>query len=422
LIDSEYQNLGVTIGANYRNKERDFASQFSGVEEHSTTTLNPSSIDGLSSIFTPENFDAGLLLINELQPDRYNATLESAAGFLTANYNSEKFYVTAGIRFQSDNLNVVYDVGNLPGRIGSSQLSYENFYPSLNFKYQLNDRNNIRLAASKTISLPEFKEVSPFEYVSQTGEVTRGNPDVKASTNYNLDLKYEFYPSNSQLVSITGFYKRIVDPINKVQDRGSAGVYSYFNTSEKAEIYGLEMETNLELLTPETTSGIELDLNLNATRMWHFQDLKVIRNEDGTFIKTYRYKGLTEIGLEGASNWIFNGSLNFSTNAENELRASIIANYASDKIYALGAPEIQTQSETFYNDAIIEKGFATLNAVLSKDFGEHWNLEFTGENLLNPEIKRTQKIKPSISNIETTETLRSYTKGVVLSLGINYNF
>src|SRR5690606_9416836 len=106
----------------------------------------------------------------------------------------------------------------------------------------------LRLAVSRTITLPEFKELAPFGYVAPSAQVTRGNPDIEASINYNYDLKYEYFISPSQLVSLGGFYKVIEDPINKVQDRGSAGVYSYFNSGEEAKVYGLELETRLDLL------------------------------------------------------------------------------------------------------------------------------------------------------------------------------
>ncbi|MCF4100273.1 TonB-dependent receptor [Gillisia sp. M10.2A] len=418
LINEDEKNLNFKVGANYRNKERDFVSQFLGVEESVTNTFSPSSIDNLSEIFIPENFDNGSLVINSLKPDRYNANLESASGFLTMNYGIKKFNFNVGLRYQQDDLNVIYNVGNIPGRIGSSEISYNNVYPSLNVRYALNEKVNLRLATSKTITLPEFKEIAPFEYVSQTGQITRGNPDLQASTNYNLDLKWEFFPSAKQLVSVTGFYKKIEDPINKSQDRGSAGVFSYFNSAEQAEIYGLELETKVALIASE----IDLDLGFNASRMWHSQDLKETYDDNGNFIRTFRYKGLTKTGLQGASDWILNSSLNFSNNAENEFNASITANYASDKIFALGAPEIQTQSETFYNDAIIEKGFVTLDAVLSKDLGQHWNFNLTGKNILNPEIKRTQKVRPSTTGIESNATVRSYTRGATISLGANYRF
>ena len=286
----------------------------------------------------------------------------------------------------------------------------------------------MRLALSRTITLPEFKEIAPFEYVSQTGQVTRGNPNLEASRDLNYDFKWEYFPSSGQLISVAAFYKEISDPINKVQDRGSAGVFSFFNSGEKAEVYGIEAETKLDLITPITgdaegaESGYGLNLIFNATRMWHSQDLKEVRDEDGNFVRTFRYKGLTKTDLQGASDWILNTSLNFTTAGDNPFGASLTANYASDKIFALGAPEIQSESETFYNDAIIEKGFVALDGVISKQFGEHWRVRLIGRNLLNPDIKRSQLVKPSTTNIETEEIVRSYTSGTQISLGLNYKF
>ncbi len=420
------KSFKIELGANYRNKQRDFRSQFVGVEERATNAINPSSIDNLGGIFNRANLDSGVLKLNELLPDLYKGKLESKAAFADFNVGLSKWNINAGMRFQNDNIRVNYDVGNIPGRIGESVKDYNNLYPSLNLKYDLNDKNALRLALSKTITLPEFKEISPFEYVSQTGQIIRGNPDLEASKDLNYDLKWEYFPATGQVVSLAAFYKDIQDPINKVQDRGSAGVFSYFNSGDKAEVYGFELETKVDLINAdeegETPTGINLDLNFNATRMWHSQDLKEVRDADGNFIRTFRYKNLTKTDLEGASDWIVNASLNFSTPTENPFSGSLTANYASDKIFALGAPEIQSQSETFYNDAIIEKGFVVLDAVLSKEFGEHWRLRFIGRNLLNPEIRRTQLVKPSTTGIETDQTVRSYTSGANLSLGINYSF
>lgn len=421
LSGSPGKEVHLKFGGDFRTKTRDFSSQFFGVEEYSTNTLNPASIDNLSGIFTEENVRENKLIIRELQADRYKAALRSAGGFLNVNAGSEKLNVNLGLRFQHDALDVDYNVGNIPGRKGASEKTYFNFYPSLNLKYSPDQRNNFRVVGSRTISLPEFKEIAPFEYVSQTGQVTRGNPDLEASTNYNLDLKWEYFPTAAQLVSLTGFYKKIEDPINKVQDRGSAGVFSYFNSGRKAEVYGLEAETRLSLVSADNGALYDLQLALNATRMWHEQDLKEVRSEDGSFLRTFRYKGMTETGLQGASEYIFNGSLNFMTATKNPFQVAVSTTYTSDNIYALGAAEIQTQSDIHYNDAIVEEGFVRLDAVMGKGLGD-WEIKLKGQNLLNPVMKRTQLIKPSTTGIESKETVRSYRIGTSLSLGLSYEF
>ncbi|MDV7137439.1 TonB-dependent receptor [Maribacter sp. TH_r10] len=438
------KSFKIELGVSYRNKERDFSSEFVGVEETSTNAINPTSIDKIGNIFQQSYFDAGILEYNYLglnandeRKDLYTGKLESMAGFVDFNLNLDKWNFDAGLRYQKDEIFVNWDIGNLFPREGESTQDYNNLYPSLNIKYSLNELHALRLAVSRTLTLPEFKEISPFEYVSPTGQITRGNSDVTASRNLNYDLKWEYFPSTTQLVSVAAFYKDISDPINKVRDRGSAGVFSYFNSAEKAEVFGLEAETKIDLIKPTineedgTQNGHKLNIVLNATRMWHSQDLKEIYNENGELTRTFRYKGIEKTDLQGASDWIFNTSLNFNTVGENQFSASLNANYASDKIYALGVPTDQTNRDIFYDDAIIEKGFVVLNAVVSKIIAKKWKVTLVGKNLLNPEIKQTQSILTNVSEvaadssaerIEEDKTVSSYTTGAGLSLGLSYRF
>ncbi len=420
IVDEEENLFHINIGGTYRNKTRDFGSQFYGAEETVTNAINPASIDEISEIFTQQNFNNGLLKTNSLLPDFYTGDLQSVAGYANVTGVRGKITVQAGLRYQRDYIDVNWDVNNYPGREGNANKDYRRIFPSFNIKYALNDKHSIRFANSYTTTLPEFKEIAPFEYVSPVGQVTRGNPNIEASLNRNFDVKWEFFLSREQLISLTGFYKLIEDPINKVQDRGSAGVYSYFNAGDEAEVYGLEVEGRINLISGDERPNLKL--NVNASRMWHKQDLKEIYDETGSFVRTFRYKGLTETALQGASEWIVNGALNFSTNTENPFQATVSGNYASDKIYALGAPEFQTSGDINYNDAIVEKGFVSLDVILSKKITKNFKIGLTAKNILNPEIKRTQNIKPSTTNIETEETVLSYTRGASLGLNLNYTF
>ncbi|HKK81326.1 MAG TPA: hypothetical protein VJ909_03715, partial [Prolixibacteraceae bacterium] len=100
--------------------------------------------------------------------------------------------------------------------------------------------------------------------------------------------------------------------------------------------------------------------------------------------------------------------------------ATLTGNYSSDKILALGAPESQTNSDLYFNNEIIEKGFATLDMVVSKKLLKRVTIKLTGKNLLNPKIEQTQAIKPP-SEPESTVTIRSYKKGISLKMGIKIN-
>jgi len=398
--------LKLNFGADFRQKERNFNSLFAGVRAKG---FQVESIDDLSSAFLKMYFNNGSIILRERAEDVYQATLDTYAGFANLNFSFNKLTGNVGVRYEKDDLSIIWNVANYVGRVGSLTNNYNNLAPSLNLKYELNETNFIRFAGSKTITLPEFKELAPFEYVSPIGRVTKGNPDLKESTNYNIDLKWELYPSSKELVSVTSFYKRIENPINLSQTRGSSGNFSYDNTGEKADVVGIEFETRLDLIDTENNN---LNINFNATKMWFKQDL----------LEEFQYHNKTVADLQGASDFIVNTALSYSNNKENEFATTLAGNYSSDKIYALGAPEDFTNSAILYNDEIIEKGFVTLDLVLSKQLSKNLSMKLTGKNMLNPSIEQSQKVKPLSSEFETNEIISSYKKGMDLSLGFKYTF
>jgi outer membrane receptor protein involved in Fe transport len=410
LIDEENKKLKLNFGGNFRMKDRDFSSLFVGVRAKG---VQVKSIDNLDEALLNEAlYQSGdLILKDNRKPDTYQAQLDAYAGFLNAGLELEKWSGSIGVRYERDEINVDWNVSNYPGREGNQKNTYDNILPALNVKYQLNEKSSLRLAASKTVTLPEFKELAPFEYVSPTGRVTGGNPDLKHSENYNFDVKWEMFPARKQLISATAFFKQINDPINMAQTRGSSGNFYFDNTGEKANVYGLEVETRLSLIKAETTEQPGLDLILNATKMWFNQDL----------LPHFQFNNKTESDLQGAAGFIFNGALSYSNNKEKAFLATLSANYSSDKIFALGAPEDAQNSDKYFNSAIIEKGFTTLDVIVSKQFTERIGMKFSGKNLLNPEIKQTQEITPFTTGETTNETVLSYKKGINLSLGVTIN-
>jgi outer membrane receptor protein involved in Fe transport len=418
----------LTFGGDLRNKQRDFFSQFLGVVENTRGSLNPTSVDALSEIFTQQNFNNGLLTFNPVTADLYDASLTSFGGFADFIGVFGKFTAQLGLRYQNDEINVDFNVGNyinpvtFESRIGSSLQSYERLYPSFNLKYSLTDKSALRLAGSFSQTLPEFKEIAPFEYVSPEGLITGGNPNISASKNVNLDIKYELFPSNDQLISITAFYKRIQDPINKALRRGADGsVFSYFNTGNEATVIGAEIEGRVYIIK-KRDSLPNLKLSGNLSYLDHKQDLKIERGSNGEVVQTFRYGGKDEIGLEGASDWITNIAFSLNTGKRYPYEFTVSANYASDRIYALGSPRNQSQPDVFFNGEIIERGVVTLDFIFSKEINEHLSIGVTALNLLNPTIKQYQNNQSSVTGVPSKDTVLTYTTGINSSLTINYKF
>ncbi|WP_298548648.1 TonB-dependent receptor [uncultured Aquimarina sp.] len=416
----------LNIGGDFRNKTRDFLSQFFGVEE-GNVEINPTSIDAIGDIFTQQNFDNGALQLNVQPIDTYDAELLSYSGNANFTGKFDKFTAQVGVRYQKDEIDVNFDVGNFvnpltgQARIGSSNKEYDNFYPYLNLKYAVNEKLALRLSGSLGQTLPEFKEIAPFQYVSQVGQVFQGNPNVERSQNYNVDFKVEFFPENDELLSFSAFYKRIEDPINRGLQRGGEDIFSYFNTGDRARILGFELEGRVYIIKKQE-SNPNLRLSGNISYLDHVQDLKDVIREDGTLEQTFKYGDRTEIGLEGASDWISNLSLTFNSGNEFPYELTLTGNYASDKIFALGAPRNQQQPDVFFNGEIIEKGFVTLDLIANKQINNHWSIGLTAKNLLNPTIERTQFIQEVVSGNQFESTILSYSTGIETSLSLSYKF
>ncbi|APZ45996.1 TonB-dependent receptor [Polaribacter reichenbachii] len=435
ITESEYDDkpMKLNFGLNFRNKERAFSSQFVGVSTPGYTPGFPDSgflvptVDNISNTFTDlSNYNQAanpMLRVIEQLPDAYSADMTNMAAFTNLSFGLDnKLSGNFGLRFERNEVNIAWNVKNYQGpngqaRAGSLSREYNSVYPSLNLKYQLNDRNSVRFASSLTQTLPEFKEFAPFQYEEPTGRVIQGNPDLERSKVINLDAKWEFFPSRDELVSGTVFYKNIKDPINLALTRGSSGNFEFNNTGEKATVFGIELESRLNIIENEDEKSL-LSANFNITKMWFNQDLYT----------NFQYSDVEESGLQGASDFITNASLSFNSRSEKEFTATVSGNYASDKIFALGSPEDLVNSATLFNDEIIEKGFVSLDLVLSKEITEDFIIKIVGRNLLNPDIQQTQKVTEfdnsgsGAINGVTDMVVQSYKRGSQLSVNFTYKF
>lgn len=124
------------------------------------------------------------------------------------------------------------------------------FLPSLNLTVSPNTKSNFRIAASRTVARPEFREIAPFSFFDyEVNYAVNGNPDLKRTSILNGDIRYEFYPKGGEAISIGAFYKQFKDPIelrlnpSSVLDRRN---YQYAN-ADKAEAIGVEFEIRKNL-------------------------------------------------------------------------------------------------------------------------------------------------------------------------------
>ena len=395
LKDGFEQNSNVQIGYMGRFIDDGFeATEY----DMSVVRQNEFDIDDIrfDDYYNQGNYAGGVFQLDR-NIDEYSVKKNIHSAYAEATYQfTSKFIANLGLKYDDVNLKVDYNV-NRGGSQGRQEIDKSYFLPSLNLRYNFNDKHALRLAASKTYTLPQAKEISPFRYVSVSFN-SQGNPDLKPSDNYNLDLKWDWYISPSELFSVTGFYKYIKNPISRIEIASAGGFLSYENISDHATAAGIEMELKKHLFSHaiENDGLSRLTLGLNGAYTYTCAKVPLATDPSGS-------------QLEGAAPWLLNADLTYLfRKGGNSFTGALVFNYFSDRIYTIGTEGYQD---------IIENGIPTLDFVASTQLGKHFSINLKARNLLNAAHQLTRK--GNATNDEVV--LSKYKKGMDFSIGLSYN-
>lgn len=413
--DSESNYKGkFTLGYSGRFKTIDFAATQFNFDINQTLdqpAVDPNDIDAYfnqasfdANLFSIGTFNGGLGNPNALNPQTFNGNQNIHAGFGAIEYKfSPKFTVIAAIRTEYIVQEIEWDTALQPNG-GDSKFDKFEVLPSTSIKYELNEKQNLKFAASKTYTLPQFKERAPFQYEEVT-QVTFGNPDLYSSTDYNADIKWELFPNSGELVSFTAFGKYIQNPINEVTVASATNDISFVNTGDKAIALGGEFEIRKNIFSLESDLKNNLSFGFNASYMYTNQDFnseKVIEETDLNVFFTEEEGELT-----GASDLLLNGDISYfkEFNKNRNLMATLAYNYFSDRIFAIG---------TNNRGNLVDKAVGTLDLILRSDISERVNLSFSIKNILDPTVERIQDTQDVV--------VESYKKGMNFKIGMVYKF
>lgn len=413
---SELNEDDINLRAGFTYKQPDaYGSEFSSVNfgytgrlvtdgfsatEYDLSVIRQQSFDAtdvkFDRYYNQGNLDKGFFMQDRNQ-DEYDVDKKIHSAYAEATYQlSEHFIANVGVKYDNVNLGVNYRV-NRGGTKGSQSIDKDYVLPSVNLRYNFNDKHALRFGASKTYTLPQAKEISPYRYISVSFN-SQGNPDLKPSDNYNADLKWDFYLSGSELFSIGAFYKYIKNPISRIEVASAGGFLSYENIADHATVAGAEVEFRKDLFSRKTAEEIH----------------KLTFGVNGAYTYTHAKVSLATVStgsqLEGAAPWIVNSDLSYQLQkGKYNLTSTLVFNYFSDRIYTIGTEGFQD---------IMEKGIPTLDFVLSAKMGNRFSFSMKAANLLNASHQLTRK-----GNADNREVVLSkYKKGVDLSLGISYEF
>ncbi|MFV0540579.1 MAG: TonB-dependent receptor domain-containing protein [Aestuariibaculum sp.] len=410
--DNDYKGK-VTLGYSGRMKDIDFTSeQYAFFPVANSIVFPKECIHHVDNYFNASHFDYSngdkSSVINQL----YNGNLDVHSAYTNVQYRfTDNLSVIVGARIEQLDQSVYFISQLAPGG-DTSNFTPFNFLPSLIAKYTLGDKQNLKFATSKTYTLPQFKEKVKLLFQEVTQDYF-GNPTLYASTNYNVDLGWEFYPNDGELISVTGFGKLIQDPINEMFTNSSSGNITYANTGNNAIVAGVEVELRKNIFKIEKGNDLtnKLSLGINGSYIYHTQDL----DKDKVFAENGFGANFTfnEAKLSGASDFLVNADITYATQfSENKNFTTTLAYaYFSDKLAVIGTQGLGN---------MVDKAINKLDLIVKTNITENLQLGLSYKNILNPTFKRVLE-QSEVSGSSTNDVLvSSYKMGSNLSLSFKY--
>ncbi|MEJ2495594.1 MAG: TonB-dependent receptor [Ignavibacteriaceae bacterium] len=246
-----------------------------------TPGLDKNLLDNFSREFASSYVKNGAMDLED-----YSAGEAITAGYLMTKINiGPRLTLIPGFRYertQNDYTSVLGDA--LLSENGSVSIigrqdtlgkrAYEEFLPMVNLKVNVTPWFDVRLAATKSLSRPDYFNLVPWERISDFEETDeKGNPNLKHTRAWNYDAFFSFY-GNFGLITLGAFYKslRDIDYIrtSRITEPGRTEGYQLTepeNSNYETIVRGaeLEIQTNLTFL-PSPFDGIVLYANYSIIR------------------------------------------------------------------------------------------------------------------------------------------------------------
>jgi len=346
----------------------------------------------------------------------YSAKNDLYAAYLALNIPFNKFAnLYFGARIENNNTSLYYfKKGSTYDNMTDTdtlKITKIDIFPSMNLTINLTKDILIRIAGGKTINRPEFREVSVFSYLNfEENTFVYGNPDLKNCYITNGDLRFEWYPTSEELISIGGFYKDFQNPIENHLAYSPSGWYYVLANGDHAKSYGLELDIRKNLHELKNTGFLSFLSNFTFV-----VNASLIKSE----IKVLASNGQTSItrDLQGQSPYIINVGTYYQ-NTKSNLMASLMYNKIGKRISYVG-----DQNQGAITPDLYEMPFNSLDFTFEKKITKWANLKFGIKNIMDDEIvfqqtdtnpNSTTKLPQSIIQIR-----QKYKPGRQFKVGLN---
>jgi TonB-dependent receptor len=351
----------------------------------------------------------------------YDAGLRVHAGYVMA--EAELFdglTLNLGVRYE-DAVQTVTP-GSLFGTpaLASTQLNNDYFLPGATLTWNFAEDMQLRLAASRTITRPQFRELAPQPYRDTESQRTFfGNQFLTDSELTNYEARYEWYFGRDQQLSIAAFYKDIENPIETTAVNIGNTLLTSFANAPQAELYGVEVEARRYFPLSGLGDLFENRRLAVIANYAYSQSEITIRPGDTTISFTSQPNRIDaasvfdvnqRLRLTGQSDHLVN--VQFSLEHEDRLsQQAILLTYASDRVTQRGpnlSPDI-IESPGLRLDVVLREGIEIGNDRMLE-------LKFEARNLTGTDYSETQRLNGS------QLTLNSYDIGTSFSFGATLQF
>ena len=401
----------IKTGLFLETKDRDFISRNIGYTRASILGFDQNLTNvSIDSLFHQDNINGtyGIAIDEQSNPsDSYNASIFNTGTYVMGSLPlGDRLKITGGVRAE-------YNIQTLSSRTLTNDPIEEYrpklfLLPSANFTYSFTDKNQLKFTYGRSYNRPEFRETAPFGFYDFSFNlVKKGNNNITTADIHNLDLRWEIYPSLSEIITLGAFYKHITGSIVPAfwPGGGSGGIKTFtFANAESSTIAGAEVELRKSLAGLTSSRFIDnFSLIFNGTYIYSREELGEAALAQANMVRP----------MVGQAPYIVNTGLIYES-TQLGLIVSALYNVFGERIYIIGYDD--------YPD-IYEMPRHLLDFTVTKKFGKNLELKLGAADILNNEqILMQDSNQDGIFDRAKDQVIARSKPGMKISAGLSYKF
>lgn len=357
-------------------------------------------LPGLGQMLVPQYIGPNGFVLQEVTAATDNYVAEQRIDYVGLGVDvsfNDRFRINAGARYETNDQSVsTFSVLQANQRI-DSRLDESDVLPSFGATWMIDDVQQLRFGWSRTLSRPDFRELSPAPFLDPVLDIlTFGNPDLETAKITNIDLRWEYYFSADESLSVALFRKEFDKPIEKLLLPATGSLLQTLANAESATNQGIEIDYFQRMGWADGWFGDVAMENwfIAANYSWIDSEIVLDRTRAGVSTNLNR-------PLEGQSPYVANLQLGYSS-PEGTHETALSFNMAGERIVQVG---IDTQPDVY------EQPAGQLDFNWKWQFARDWSSRVRLRNLLDPSVEFQQ------GNIN----IREFKRGREIAISIEWS-